>query len=442
MQFLKRNQIPPVDSKRNKIVFTLDSTFFGVGAYFISVNTVLTALAAQLTNDKALIGLVPLAWQVSFLLPQLFAARLIQGKTRTRSYMVLPLIIGRPPFIILGLLLLFGVNMAPQVLFWLLLFSVMAFMVSDSFATAAWFDMLARNFSPRIKGRVITWGGVLGSVGGIAAGIIVGEILGDTNIPFPLNYGIVITVANVLFFLSFSMILLNREVPGNPKAHEEKRDVSYLKHIKDLIATDPRLRKAILVRVLANVEQMAAAFYVVYARESLKLPESAIGIFTVAVVAGGILGTTIFGWVYNRFGALRVINSASTLQFLAPLMAFLVSFIAVPGTFWAYIAYGVMFVVMMINGALGRSNILGYMSYVQESASEANRSAYLGALNTIAGIIALMPVVGGVIIDALTGAGWGFMAYTVVFGLCTLVSGLGTWRGFHLPKLTNRDTRL
>jgi predicted MFS family arabinose efflux permease len=302
--------------------------------------------------------------------------------------------------------------------------------------------MLARNFSPRIKGRVITWGGVLGSVGGIAAGIIVGEILGDTNIPFPLNYGIVITVANVLFFLSFSMILLNREVPGNPKAHEEKRDVSYLKHIKDLIATDPRLRKAILVRVLANVEQMAAAFYVVYARESLKLPESAIGIFTVAVVAGGILGTTIFGWVYNRFGALRVINSASTLQFLAPLMAFLVSFIAVPGTFWAYIAYGVMFVVMMINGALGRSNILGYMSYVQESASEANRSAYLGALNTIAGIIALMPVVGGVIIDALTGAGWGFMAYTVVFGLCTLVSGLGTWRGFHLPKLTNRDTRL
>lgn len=432
----KPDHIPPIDARINKIAFTLDSTFFGIGSYFIAVNTVLIGLAAQLTHDKAIIGLIPLAWQVSFLLPQLFAARLIQGKTRTRKNMVVPILLGRPPFIILGLMLLLGINLPPNLFLGLLIFSIVTFMVSDSLATAAWFDMLARNFSPATKGRIITLGGVIGSIGGIGAGIAVSEILGNPNIPFPLNYGIVITIANVFFTLSSSMFAVMQERPGNPKAHTEQPKGSYLAHIKSLIATDDRLRKAIVVRVLANVEQMAAAFYVIYAREQLQLPDSAIGVFTVAVVAGGILGTMIFGWLYNRFGALRVIHSASTVQFIAPLLAFVMSLVAAPGSIFAYIAYGVMFLVMMINGALGRSNLLGYMSYVQESASEANRPAYIGALNTIAGSAALMPVVGGLILDALTRAGWGFTAYTVVFGLAATIAGIGALIGYRLPSLT------
>lgn len=432
---ITQETIPPIDASTNKIVFTLDSTFFGIGAYFISVNTVLTGLASQLTNDKTLIGLIPLAWQVSFLLPQLFAARLIHGKTRTRRNMAIPILLGRPPLIILGLLLVLGFQIPPTLLLGLLLFSIVTFMVADSLATAAWFDMLARNFSPATKGHIITLGGVIGSVGGIVAGVVVSEILGNRDIPFPLNYGIVISIANILFALSFVMFLFIRERPGNPKAHADKPKGSYLAHIKNLIVIDVRLRKAILVRVLANVEQMAAAFYVVYARESLQLPEGSIGVFTVAVVVGGILGTIVFGWIYNRFGSRRVIHSAATLQFIAPLMAFVLSLVVMPGSTLAYLAYGVMFLIMMINGALGRSSLLGYMSYAQESASEANRPAYIGALNTLAGTAALMPVVGGGIIDFLIGAGWGFRAYTMVFGLAAVVAGLGAFLGYRLPHL-------
>ncbi len=112
---------PPVDLQRNKLAFGGDSMLWGIGTYFIPLTTVITALAAQLTTDKSLIGLISLAWYVAYLLPQLFAARMVHGKRRTKPYSVIPAIIGRQTLLIFALWLFITQAQQPTLTVWLLI---------------------------------------------------------------------------------------------------------------------------------------------------------------------------------------------------------------------------------------------------------------------------------------------------------------------------------
>ena len=413
-----------------------DSTLFGIGSYFISVGTVLTSLASYLTDDKVIIGLIPLAWQASFLLPQLLAARIIRGKTRTKLYSIVPMMVLRPFMLLFPVWLLVTKASNPSLTVWLLILSLTTFMLADSLATAGWFDMLGRIFSARVKGRVITVSGLVSSIGGIFVGFVVGAILGSPDIAFPDNYAYVMILANTFFTGSFLFFVRTRERPAtHAPATPGQQTNNYIKHILGLVRSDLALRRTMLVRVLLAAESMAAAFYVVFARERLLLSDASVGIFTTAVVIGGLLGTTAFGWIYGRFGSRRVINFAGTLQFLSALLALLVSLVAVPGSVFAWAGYGVIFLVMMFNGATGRAGLLGSMSYVQSLAPVGERAAYVGAMNTIGGVGALMPVVGGAIIDTLLGAQFGTTAYTVVFAVASCVVGLGVLLGLRLPHV-------
>ncbi len=436
MQARIEDHIPPIDLPRNQWSVGTDSALFGIGAYFISVGTVLTSLASYLTDDKVIIGLVSLAWQAAFLLPQLLAARIIRGKARTKPYCVIPIMVLRPFLLLFPVWLLVTKAANPTLTVWLLILSLTMFMLADSLATAGWFDMLGRIFSPRIKGRVITISGLASSVGGIFVGLVVSLILGSDAISFPDNYAYVIILGNVCFTTSFLFFLRIKERPAVHVVPIENRpSANFANHIVSLVRQDPALRRMLLVRVLLAVESMAAAFYIVFARERLQLSDSAVGIFTTAIVIGGLAGTTIFGWIFGRFGSRRVINFAGTLQFLSPVLALIVSLVALPGSGLAWLGYGTLFIVMMFNGATSRSGLLGAMSYAQSLAPSTERSAYVGAINTLGGLGALMPVVGGAIIDALLGARLGSGAYTVVFAIASVAVGVGLLASLRLPHV-------
>ncbi len=426
---------PSVDTRHNQIAVFFDSALFGVGTYFIPMSTVLIALASQLTQDKVLIGLVPLGWQAAFLLPQLIAARLIHGKTRTKQNAIWPTLLLRPLYMLFPIWLLLYGNQYPTLTVWLMVIALGSFMLGDSFATAAWFDMIGRIFTPAVKGRVMTMSGVFSSVLGIGVSLIVAWVLGLPSLPFPWNYAVLLILSNVAFFASFLTFLQIREVPATAATHATKSEIGFLPHLLACVRRDAALRRALWVRVLTTTESMAAAFYIVFAREQLGLPESAVGWFTGALVVGGILGTSLFGWVYTRSDSRRVIHAAISLQLLGPILALLVALFVPAGSPLAWLGFAMMFVVFVINGANNRANMLGSMSYEQAAAADVDRPAYVGALNTVGGVGALMPVLGGIIIQTLQDAGFGLSAYPVVFAIAALLCGVGVLVGFRLPAL-------
>jgi MFS family permease len=187
-----------------------------------------------------------------------------------------------------------------------------------------------------------------------------------------------------------------------------------------------------IMRLLTSMESMAAAFYVVFAKERLGLPDSAIGIFTIAFVVGGLIGIALWGVIADRFGSRRVVQAASAAQFFAPTLSFIVAFVLINWTSLSEIAYGVLIVVMAFNGAANNSSTVGIFGYAQDSAAEHDRALYVGAVNMAAGLASIMPLLGGVLIDALVRAGWGNFAYLILFGSVAFVVGLGTLSSLRL----------
>ncbi len=424
---------PPVDLLRNKLAFGGDSMLWGIGIAFMPVGTVLTSLAAKLTDDKALIGALSLTWYVAYLLPQLFAARLVHGKPRTKPYSVWPSVIGRPVILLFALWLVFTRAQDPLLTMWVLLGTIALFLGLDALTSTAWFDMMGRAFTPAGRAQTLTINQFLGALGGIGSGFIVQWVLGSDRWPFPLNYAVLLIAAFVFFELSLISMLFIKERVSEEPITPKKQAESFGTKLRAALKSDASFRRLLLVRLLTSIENMASAFYIVFATERLGLGDESIGVFSIALLVGGLIGIAAFGWLAGRFGPRRVIVAACVAQFAAPLIALLVSVLAFSGWLPAPIAYGTFVLVMVLNGAVNRSSQVGFFSYAQDSAAEVDRPMYVGAVSTVAGLGSFMPVVGGLLIDGLTRAGLGAGAYSALFGVAVLIVGLGALLSLGLP---------
>ena len=441
----------PLDLLRNQLAFGGDSMFFNIGMYFMPVTTVLSALAAGFTSDKTLIGAISLAWYVGWMAPQLWAARMMRGKPRMRPYALIPAALSRPIIFLLALWLWIDRGQSPLLSVWLLLIGITLFCMSDGVTATAGWDMVGRALSPRVRSRVLTINSLLSAIGGLGAGFVVERVLANENLPFPMNYAVLLAIAAVFYMLALLCMSMIQERPAGEDDGRRTMDgsesplvvrrpsseVSFLQHLLHSVRSDAVLRRTLLARLFTGVESMAAAFYVVFAREQLKLPESAVGVFSIAIVAGGLIGIIVLGSAAMRFGSRRVIQVAGVMQFLAPTAALAVAVSGIVGPTTSY----VLIIIMALNGAVARSNPLGYFSYTQDCAPEIDRPMYISAMTAMSGVASLLPLLGGIIIDGLQRSGMPFAAYPTVFALAAFSAGIGAVLSFGLPKPRRVDSR-
>ena len=131
----------------------------------------------------------------------------------------------------------------------------------------------------------------------------------------------------------------------------------------------------------------------------------------------------------NRFSTRRVVHASSFLFFLSPLIATVVALLPVSSGV-AYIAFVAVF---LARGALEHSLILGILGYMLDVAPERNRAMYVGAINTLGGIVNLTPFLGGLFIDLFGHETFNALPYAIVFGVVSLTSAIGLGASFRLP---------
>jgi len=430
-----------IDSRRNFTAFTLDIMLFMVGLNFLPTATVLVGFANRLTDNPVLIGIVGMAWAASWYLPQLIAARIVHGKHKQKPYLIWPSLIGRQMFFILAAWVFLTNAAQPLLTIWIMVACIVFFNICDALAGVSWFDMLSRALSPRLRGRVVAIGQFAGSILGLGVGVVVQRVLAPDGLPFPQNYAFIFACGWIFFNFSLIAVLLLQELPMSEEQRQTANEHGFGKHLRESLTDDPLVRQTLIARGLTSLEAMAAAFYLVFITNQLGLTDESVGTFTIAAIVGGGVGIALFGAVSERVGTRRVAQMASALQFLNPLMALAVALfpsvagVQIAGTSLAFIIF---IIIMAANGAIGHSLVLGFLGYLMDIAPESRRAIYVGIMNTMGGVIALAPLVGGIIIEVVSKVAPTHVAYAVVFGLVAICTGVGFVLSLRLPT---RETR-
>jgi Major Facilitator Superfamily len=425
---------PAVDDRRNISAFTLDISLFVTGIAFIPSSTVIVGLASLLTENKSLVGLAGMAFSVSWFLPQLFAAQLVRGHARLKPFVLIPSLIGRNAFLGIALWLLLTGAADPGVTLFVLIGGIVLFNICDALAGVAWFDILGRALSPRTRGRVITIGQLVSGVLGIGAAEIVRRILSSDSIPFPTTYALIFVCTWVLMILGLLTIVMLREIPIEKPPASDAPQTGMWRALRGAATHDPIFRRVLLVRFLTGLEAMSASFYLVYVKERFGWGASVDGTFTQAIVFGALAGVALFGWLGDRFTTRSVIFASSAMFAGAPLIAGLVAL--APDAAWlADVAFPAFFVVFLLRGALEHSLVLGMLGYLLDAAPERERAMYIGAFNTLGGVVSLSPLLGGLFIDSFGVASFVNLPYVLMFSTIAGLAACGLWLSLGLPRV-------
>ena len=405
--------------RRNWIAFFGDYVFFGIGLTFASVTTTLPAFAAALTDNKVLIGAVSAAWTGGWLLPQLFAARYLSDRPRKYPIMFWGQLFTRPIIALFVIWLLLVGTRFPSVTLAFFFVTMLVFSAADAVVALAWFDLLGKSMAPEARGRMIGIGQVVTGLGALGAGALVKVLLGPNGPAFPLNYAIIFGLGSLMFTISQVACILIVEPPESVAAvRTSLRD--YLPQLVGLLRSDAAFNRVTLARLTAGLGSLASAFYVLYATSELHLPPAAIGLFAGAATIGSALAGVVLGPVASRYGSHRVAQISAWSQVAVPVLALLFHF----GLFGAASStlYPLLFLLL---GLFEGSLMLGFTNYVLEIAPPGQRPTYIGLTNTLTGLLVVMPLLGGWILE--------HGSYPLLFGLAAAGTSLSALLCLRLP---------
>jgi len=410
-----RGTLPPVSKnpeplpphyRWNFAAFLVDYVCFGIAFTFVNPSSVMPAFVRQLTASAPVIGLVGTVLNGGWLLPQLAAARLINDRPRKKPYMLAGLG-GRALFWVTALALGAGLARYSTPMLVLFFACLGLWAATDGVVSVAWFDIMARAIPLKRRGRLIGVAQVVSGLAGIGVGALVGLIL--ERRPFPGNYALLFTLAGVALVPSVIALVSLREPPpeeaspptnGRPKGH----------WLTPLVS-DPAFRRLVICRLLVGMMGLAGSFYVVHAADVLHLPERVIGGFVIAQTVGGVVASAILSPISERWGPRYVARVGGAAAVVGPLFA-LAAHLAGGG--WLAQTYPFVYATL---GVTNSAWMLGFFNYLLEIAPEGMRPTYVGLGNTVMGVLALAPMVGGWLLEATS--------YTTLFGVTAAIVAAG-----------------
>jgi MFS family permease len=394
--------------------FLVDYVSFSIAFSFFNPNSLLPAFVGELTDSPLVIGSISTVFSGGWLLPQLVSARIINDKPRKKPYLLAGLS-GRVVFWLIALGLGLGLGQAsPAAMLALFFICLLLWAMTDGVGSVAWFEIMAGAIPSRRRGRLLGTAQVLGGLAGIGAGVSIGQIL--SHLSFPSNYTLMFALASTLLIPSTVALFLLREVPSRAIPQETDAPAEKEPRLRRLITwlklpfTNPAFRHLMICRIMVAMMGLATPFYVQHATKELALPQAAIGSFVIAQTMAGVAASALMGWVCERWGTRYVIRIGSAAAILGPLFA-LIAHLA--GSQLAS-AYPLVYVFL---GIINSTWIMGFFNYVLEVAPEGLRPTYIGISNFVMGILTVVPVLGGWLLEATS--------YTVLFGSATVLVAMG-----------------
>lgn len=391
------NKIPDPAVRNNFLYHLIDGSFFIFAMSFVSVHTIIPVYLKELGASSVIIGLFPALWSMGLNFPQLFITKHKPG-TAIRPVLLVNAFAHRFSFLIIGLFSLF---FAGRNNFTLVSVLVLTFLTALSGARAipSWVDMFSKTVPRNLRGRLIAYRQLAGSVLGAGAGYILGKVL--AAFPFPQNFGILFILCFLLTLVSFYCLAQVKEETNSAERIDEGTQV---RTALQIFRQDKNFRNFVLSDILYGMGFTANAFYAVYAIGKFGLTASASGMFTIITMGSMTVSNPLFGLLGDKKG-----HRLNLILFGVFSAAASLTTVVAPNQF----VYGLVFVLMA--SAMNLQGI-SRVYFTVELCTPAERQKYISLLNTITSPVIFFGILSGWLIS-MYGYQTGFIISAVLM-LC------------------------
>ncbi len=361
--------------------------FFQAGMAFSSPTTVLPVFLQHFTGSIALIGLFSAVVKAGGVFPQLLVAHRMQRQPRGKPLLLSAIWVRAASWGILGVLTWFSTGTDKVFLLTALLVLLFTFSVAGGVANVPFTGIWGKTIPPTLRGRFWghrqLWGGVLA----LGAGYVVKRLLAS-SISFPRNYALLFVLSFALMAVSYVALSSVREPPGTSD-NNRKPLGSYLRQSLSLFRRDRDFGWFAVAQATTMFFQFAMPFYVLYGTNRLGMPADQVGVLVSAQVGGAIVSNLAWGWMSDRFGNRSVVRFTAGASLVVPALAL----VALHTGWWLLIP------LFVLAGTIISGSGIGFVNYVLEIAPEPSRPTYVALSGTLNGLLALLPIVGGWVVD-------------------------------------------
>lgn len=410
--------------KRNFSLGVLNGAFFNLFSALLDPYLVLSWFVSQLTTSNFLIGLIVPIQNGGWFLPQLVVSSYVQ---RRRRKLPLYAYMAGIRVVMWGLITpaVFFIE-DPAVLLAIFFTLLTAYSLADGLAGLPFMDIVAKAIPPTRRGAFFGWRNFLGGFLALGGSLLVKYILDERRgLAFPDNYAVLFLLSFFVLCLALGCFVLVME-PLEPVNEERVTLSRQFRRALDLPRRDKNYRRFLVMRLLLMGAEMATPFYIIYAKLTLSVSVSMVGVYLTGATLASFAANLLWGRISDRQGNKSLIALSSSLGLFTPLIALSIAPLAglLPGL--REFTPGLFVLAFILSSGSRSGAAIGNMNFLLEVARADDRPIYIGFTNTIMGIALLASSVGGLIVD--------LAGFTVLFSLALAFYALALFLTLRLQE--------
>lgn len=426
----EHSALPPSTVQRNYHKGVFNGAVFALGEAASNPGLVLSLLVRQLGGSLTLVSLLPVIQMTGYLLPQLLVGGRIQALTYKlpvyRRFAVLRLIAQCAVVVAC-----FFAGIIPHE--WALiaiLVSYALFNYGGGVTTLSFQDVVAKTIPVEHRGRFF---GTRQLIGGLLAFAVGGPLVrwllsAESPLAFPYSFA-AIGLFSLLCYASAMAVFATVKEPPAERTTPAISMAAAIRGAPLMLRNNPDYRNYILTRLFLVVGRLADPFFIIYVTEQLGLPKSMAGVFIATVAVSAAISNIVWGRLGDARGKVWLLRLTTTLTVIPPLMMVLASSVQAIAPDFLVVW---LLMLSLIAGTANDGINIASNTYLLEISPPDERPLYMGLANTLLGIGAVVPIIGGFLVSGI--------GYTPTFIIAAFFSTIGMLITRLLLKTTPRPT--
>ncbi|MBN2048637.1 MAG: hypothetical protein JW750_12400 [Anaerolineaceae bacterium] len=391
-------------NKRNFLGGIWHGAFLALGISLTQPTTVLSAFIAQLTGSTLWVGGLATVLTVASVIPQLFVAKWIEPYPKKKPFLLLAIYLRVFSWGLLSLLVFSIGADQPITLAWILVGMLVIFYAGGGLGNIPYTDIIGKVIPRERRGAFFGGKGAVAGPLSIAAALAARSLL--EKVAYPNNYAILFGLAAAgLAVASVGFIIIKE--PDTEIRNTTR--LSWKNYWLQLRASAKQLKPLIIAQILTGFSLMVLPFYVVYAKDMLNAPASAVGWYLLAQISGGVLSNIVWAKIVDQSGSKRMLLVCALISTLTPILAITL------GSFgWMYLLP-----VFFLLGAIVDGRGVGFQSSLLDIAPIEHRGIYAGLNAVLILPIAFLSLIAGWLLN--------YVSYSLLFAAAAAFIGTGAW---------------